>query len=145
MNGGDVPATDTVIRYVKGSAIGDDNSVDGSAFRLRDGEKGLSVHWLEAFAGLSKPEQLSEVRRLMRLTPRNSARFAELNVGQVVEYILEEGRTLRVVSESLDATDEFEQDPSHAEIKNLPSDEDVAALIGDMIAKCITELHKAKA
>ena len=52
MMGIDLPAGDQIVRYVKGSLIQEDGTVDGSDFRLRPhrpDETGLSVNWLEAF------------------------------------------------------------------------------------------------
>ena len=61
--GKDVPHEDHVVRYVKPSMIGENNTVMGAEFCLRPGETGLSVNWLEAFCG-SKMDQLANVRRL---------------------------------------------------------------------------------
>lgn len=142
----DLPAGDQIVRYVKGSLIQEDGTVDGSDFRLRPhrpDETGLSVNWLEAL-GPGKAHQLAAVRRLCRLRLRLSGRFAELNVGTVMRKVAVELDTLRIVQDPLEATLEYDRDPSHAEIIGLPpGDSDQAALIGDLIAECIVGLHPA--
>lgn len=63
-----------VIRYVKPTLVREDGSVDGSAFRLRSGEVGLSVNWLEHSAKRDRPEQVEQVRRLSRITMKETGR-----------------------------------------------------------------------
>ena len=142
----DLPAGDQIVRYVKGSLIQEDGTVDGSDFRLRPSrldETGLSVNWLEAF-GPGKAHQLGEVRRLCRLGLRRSGRFAEMNVGTVIRTVAVELDTLRIVEDPLQSAVGYDADPSHAEIIGLPpGDSDQAALIGDLIAECVIGLHSA--
>ncbi len=142
----DLPSDDHIVRYVKPSMIQEDGTVDGSDFRLRStkpGEVGLSVNWLEAL-GPGKAHQLAEVRRLCRLRLRPSGRFAEMNVGTVVCNVAVELDTLRIVQDPLEATVEYDEDPSHAEIIGLPQgDSDQSALIGDLIAECVIGIHPA--
>ena len=146
MKGDDLPADDHIVRYVKPSMILEDGRADGSDFRLRRNrpdEAGLSVNWLEAFEP-GTTRQLSEVRRLCRLTLRPSGRFAEMNVGAVGRRVAEELDTLRILHDPLEAEGTFEADPSHAEIAGLPSgDSEQAILIGDLIAECVTAMHPA--
>lgn len=135
--GPDVPDRDHIVRYAKPSLIEDDE-VDGSAFLLRPDELGLSVNWLEAFGVDDQCLQLSEVRRLCRLRLSPNGQFAKLNVGQTKRYVEEEAGAIGIMSVPLDATDEFEADPSHAEIIDLPvCESDQAMLVGDLIAKCV--------
>ena len=49
MNGNDLPDDAHVVRYVKPTSKHEDGSIDGSAFRLRPSDNGLSVNWLEYF------------------------------------------------------------------------------------------------
>lgn len=146
MTGDDLPADDHVVRYVKPSMILEDGTPDGSDFCLRvsrPDEKGLSVNWLEAFES-PKTQQLSEVRRLFRLSVRRNGRFAELDVGATLRTVSEEMTTLRMVHDPLEAADGFDADPSHAQVVGLPaSDSDVAALVGDLIAECVVDMHPA--
>ena len=141
-----IPAGDHIVRYVKPSMIQDDGTADGSDFRLRPtrpDETGLSVNWLEAFEP-GKRNQLDEVRRLFRLHRKPNGRFAEMNVGTIIRQVAEELETLQIVHDPLEATDEFEADPSHAEITGLPPGEsDQAILVGDLIAECVIRMHPA--
>lgn len=141
-----VPESDHIVRYVKPSMILDDGAADGSDFCLRStrpNEMGLSVNWLEAF-GPGKRNQLEEVRRLFRLGRRPNGRFAEMNVGTILYRVAEELETLQIVHDPLEATGEFEADPSHAEIRGMPSGEsDQAILVGDLIAECVIAMHPA--
>ena len=143
--GPDVPERDHIVRYARPSLIEDDE-VDGSAFLLRPDEPGLSVNWLEAFGDDDQSHQLSEVRRLFRLRLSANGRFAKLNVGQTKRYVAEEADAIGILSVPLDSTDEFEADPSHAEIIDLPACEsDQAMLVGDLIAECVMyPLYPAK-
>lgn len=146
MKGDDLPAADHIVRYVKPSMIEEDGTANGAEFRLRPhrpDETGVSVNWLEAFDP-DKVHQLTEVRRLFRLEVKNRGRFAELNVGAVREKVAEELETLRIVHDPLEPENEFEADPSHAEIAGLPpGDSDQAMMIGDMIAECVITMHPA--
>lgn len=141
-----LPEGDHIVRYVKPSMIQDDGTADGSDFRLRPtrpDETGLSVNWLEAFKS-GKRDQLDEVRRLFRLRRQPNSRFAEMNVGTILREVAEELETLQIVHDPLEATGEFEADPSHAEITGLPpGDSDQAMLVGDLIAQCVIDMHPA--
>ena len=146
MKGNDLPASDHIVRYVKPSMIQEDGTADGSDFRLRPDradEAGLSVNWLEAF-GPGRARQLAEVRRLCRLQLRPRGRLAEMQVGTVRRRVAGELDTLRIVHDPLEAEEGFEADPSHAEIVGLPvGDSDQAALVGDLIAECVVDMHPA--
>ena len=146
MKGEDLPTDDHVVRYVKPSMILENGTPDGSDFRLRvsrSDEMGLSVNWLEAFEP-PKTQQLNEVRRLFRLSLRRNGRFAELDVGTTLRTVSEELTNLRMLHAPLEAAGGFDADPSHAEIVGLPpGDSDEAALIGDLIAECVVDMHPA--
>ena len=132
-----------VVRYVKPTEILDDGSVDGSAFRLKPNETGLSVNWLDFFIGMTKSQQLDEVRRLIRLTMSRNGRLAELNVDHTRLFVRQYA-SLNFVNKPLEAEDNYEADPSHSEIEGLPEvDSSMAALVGDMIAECITTNYSA--
>ena len=142
----DLPAGGQIVRYVKPSMIQEDGTPDGSDFRLRStkpDETGLSVNWLGAFEP-GKTHQLEEVRRLCRLRLRPNGRFAELNVGTVIRAVAKELDTLRIVHDPLEAKEGSDADPSHAEIVGLPpGDSDQAAMVGDLIAECVIDMHPA--
>lgn len=144
MTGQDLPDTDNVVRYVRGTLV-DDGRVDGTAFLLRENEQGLSVSWLDYFEGHTKSQQLDEVRPLVRLTLRRSGRFAELNVGQTLNHISGSLASVRFVYHPLPTDGEYKADPSHSQIEGLPPvDTDEAELLGDMIAECVTAVHPAR-
>jgi hypothetical protein len=147
LHANDLPDEANVVRYIKPTMVFEDGSVDGSEFCLRahrPDDTGVSVNWLECFGGLSKAQQLDEVRRLSRLTRRKSGRLAELNVGATKHYVRNELEGLRFIHAPLAAEGEYEADPSHSEIVGLPSgNSPQAALIGDMIAECIKAIHQA--
>lgn len=138
-----IPDTDNVVRYVSASKI-DDGIVIDPTFRRPSTESDVSVNWIDSFVGLSKTEQLAEVRRLVRLTIRSSGRFAELNVGDAKQYVGPRCPTLDFISTPRDATVRYEADPSHGDIIGLPPHASPQArLVGDMIAECILALHPA--
>lgn len=146
MKGDDLPAADSIVRYVKPTMIEEDGTANGADFRLRPSrpdETGLSVNWLQAFAG-DKAHQLAEVRRLYRLSMKRTGRFAELNIEVVIRTVSAESASLRIVHDPLDAEGRFEADPSHAEITGLPpGDSPEADMIGDLIAECVVAMHPA--
>ena len=143
MNGDLIPDRDHIVRYVGASHI-DDGVILHGAFRLRPGEDGLSINWLECFADWSKAEQLDAVRRLSRLNMRPHGRLAELNVGEVKAQLRSVLDTLRFVQTPLPADPPYAADPSHGDIFGLPpSDDPDALLVGALIAECVQTLHPA--
>jgi hypothetical protein len=145
MTGDNLPDDHHIVRYVKPSLV-EGEAVDGSAFLLRPDEPGLSVNWLETFGGNDENHQLSEVRRLFRLHLASNGRFAKLNVGATKRHVSEVVGELGIIEAPRPSTDEFEADPSHAEIIGLPPGEsDEAMLVGDLIADCvICPLHPGR-
>ena len=138
MSGTDLLDESHVVRYIRPLQFDKDAGVvDGSAFRLRKGETGLSVHWLECFQEPSKLRQVDEVRRLSRLKISKNGRFAELGVGGTKRHV-----RVRFVHKPLHATNNYEADPSHSEILGLPDlNSPQSALVGDIIAECIKTIH----
>ena len=144
MTSTDLPDDDHVVRYAKPTTVREDGSIDGSAFRLRPSDKGLSVNWLQYFQGLDKSQQLDMVKQSYRLTMRPNGRLTELNIGSTKLHVHARLKTLRFIHAPLAAEGEYQPDPSHAEIIGLPpGDTPEAALIGDMIAECIQTIHPA--
>lgn len=145
MKGDDLPDEDHVVRYAGGSLVHEDGEVDGSAFLLRDAELGLSVNWLEYYRGLTKPQQMNEVRRAFQPSRGPTARFAQLNVGDTRRHLSRRLETCRIIHDPSPADEKNEADPSHSEIKGLPpKGSPEAALIGDMIAECVVAVHPAR-
>ena len=147
MTCGDLPDNAHIVRYISPSRVDENGNVNGKAFRLRPNENGLSVNWIDFFADLDKPGQINEVRRLSRLELRSNGRFAELNVGAAKQAVRAELPNLRFVHDPLPADDEYESDPSHCQIAELPllSDSQRSAMIGDMIARRVQNLYPAVA
>ncbi len=87
MRGDELPDDSHVVRYAKPTLVKEDGSVGGEAFQLRSGEESLSVNWLECFPGISKSQQIEQVRQRSRLQLRPNGRFAELSVGQTKEHV----------------------------------------------------------
>ena|ERR1700674_2350170 len=140
-----LPVGDHVIRYIRPTGI-HNGVVNGSEFCLRQSraiETGLSVNWMEAFAGLSPDQQLFEIRRRRRIGYGKNGRLAKLNIGKTLAYVQAQsssGHELRFVGNPLPAEKEHLDDPSHALISNLPiADSPEAEAVGDLIARCIEE------
>lgn len=147
MTCGDLPDDAHVVRYISPSRVDENGILNGKAFRLRPNENGLSINWPGYFADLDKSEQINEVRRLSRLRLRRNGRFAELNVGVAKQAVRAELPNLRFIHDPLPAVDEYDADPSHSQIAELPplSDSQRSAMIGDMIARCVLNLYPAAA
>ncbi len=146
MTGDDLPDEDQFVRYARPTDVLDDESLNCSAFMLRSDESGLSVNWLDYFRDRTKSEQLSEIRRLSRLTMRRNGRLAELNVEEVRERVRQELDAFRFIHDPLAAEGQYEPDPSHSQILGLPTPyTPEAQLIGFTIAECVTEAHPAVA
>lgn len=144
MIGSELPASANIVRYVGFSRIRG-NRVDGTAFCRRPNEIGPSIHWLDYYSDLPKEGQLDRVRQLIRLDIGARAGFAELNVGETRQYIGDELPALRFVHAPSPANDRYPADPAHSNILGLPraDDEDLALLIGDMIARQVKAIHPA--
>lgn len=144
MTGMELPGASTIVRYVGFTRIRG-NRVDGSAFCRRPGESGLSINWLDYFADLAKERQLDLVRQSAQISLGARAVFAELNVGETRQQLSDTLPGLRFVHSPAPATDRYPADPSHSEILGLPpaETEDMALLIGDMIAQQVKVLHPA--
>lgn len=141
MKGPVIPDTDHVARYCKSTAV-EDGEILAPAFMVREGEEYLSVNWREE---LKCPDRVSEVRALQELYARKmtrvgaGARIAILNVGTLrtkVERESSDRRLLRVLHEP------EPDDPSHAGIYGIPSDDD---LVAELIAQVVLENHPARA
>ena len=144
MTGDELPDAAQVVRYVRPSHILENGRVAGRAFRLRVGEEGLSVNWLDYFARLSKPDQVREVRRLIRMSLSGNGRFAELNVGTVKQSVRAELPGLRFIHYPLPADGANVADPSHSQVSGLPPFSDLSSkVVGNLIARRVQGLHPA--
>ena len=143
MNGENLPGNDNVVRYASPSKI-INGKVDGTAFRLRNGESNLSVNWLEYFKSLSKTQQLAEVCQVVQLQLNPRGLFAELNVGITQESANQDRIDLRFVHRPKDAVGQMPADPSHAQIEiDMMTERFNNALFADILAKTVQAYHPA--
>ena len=132
-----VPDSDHVSRLCKPSHI-----VDGvpaaTAFKLRAGEKYLSVNWLEYLALSDRPSAIAEIRRVLnaKLTISARAKIAILNVGTLRDAVRNStGTSLRVLHVP------EPDDPSHSGIHDIPLDDH---LIAEELALAVQDAQPAK-
>ena len=112
-----------VVRYVRGRLV-HDGVVDGAAFLARKDKDtdGLSVNWLEWFAG-SLEDQVDGARQAARLLYGRTGRLARLNVGQSISFVREnhpERLALSFLHDPLPAEGKHAADPSHSLIVGAP-------------------------
>ena len=158
MNSRELSESDNVVRYVSLTHL-QGGKASGSAFRPKETGDDMSVNWLECFEGQVKSEQLSTVRKLIRLGMGTQAKLAELNVGTTIEKFKHDvakhngshncqvpiNCNLQFVKTPLCETVEYQADPSHCDIMTLPPpDLSCLDLIGDFIARNVVSLHPAK-
>lgn len=110
--------------------------VDGSAFVLRQGQKSISVNWLEY---LNKSTRLEEIRAICQAYAQKgrdvgaNSRFAILHTGSTVHSVQQKAKeSIRFLH------DPEPLDSSHSGIFNVPLDDDV---IADLIAESVQGLH----
>jgi hypothetical protein len=136
MKGDPLPSSDHVSRYCKPKTLSEAGQPLGSAFFLRKGEEYLSVSWLEYFGRLGIEELLQEVREHTVLTPKRSARYAILNVGDTINHVYENSeRKIKITHEPSNS------DPSHSGIRGYNYEDE---MIGDLIAEKVISIHPAK-
>ena len=139
MKGDPLPSSDHVSRYCKFKTLSEAGQPLGSAFVLRKdrNEKYLSVSWLEYFGRLEIEELLKGVRDHIILTPKKSAKYAILNVGDTISYVDENSeRNIEITHEPSDS------DPSHSGIRGYSYEDE---MIGDLIAEKVISIHPAMA
>ena len=105
---------------------------------LNPGHDFLSVNWLEYFDLPDQQAQLTQVRQNIRLNLAPRAKFAVLNVGNVINYVRENGPDNRALSVFHEPE---EDDPSHSGIHGYGFEDDWVA---DLIAEVVQETHPAK-
>lgn len=142
MRGDKLADADNVSRYCSANKFEDGNSdagiLNGLAFKLTDSDSldpHLSCNWLEYFSELSRDEQVNEIRKIFdkKFEVKQSARLVVLNVGDIINYLIDEA------SVSIHHKEE-DDDVCHAGIfdmcENLEVDHDV---LGDMLAELANE------
>ncbi len=145
MTGDELPRSDNVVRHVKGTQIGGDGTVDFSAFVLSEQDwlvgspPGLSVNWLEQTGCSEKSEQIAKVRSYSKRDFTSTHRYAELNVGQVLDALSARLDQLKIVHSP---KPEPEFDPTHSSIEGLPDPRtDFAEKVGFWLAECVLECY----
>lgn len=137
MKGDRIPDSDHISRYCGASSIESDGTVNGTAFRIREGEEYLSVNWLEFLGKSSRDEEIAEIQNILRKKLRLGSRskIAVAEVGTLINHVQEE-RRLRIEHEP-----ELPDDPSHSGIYGYAIEDD---LIADIIAEVFQETYPAK-
>ena len=144
MTCGNLPTQDHVTHYVRPSKILDDGSIDGSVFRESAlDDDGISVNWLEYCADKDKSERLRAVALSIQQETKFTGRFAEMNVGDIVECLDARNCPGSVRHDPQEARNGHGPDPSHCLIQGLPtpaSEENKRA--ADAIADCVRAVHR---
>lgn len=146
----DLTASDDVLRHVKGTLITDKGSISGEAFERRAGEDAPSYDHKQSL-GTTVEEQVAELRRAFRKKLSSTHRFAELNVGEVVQALLADRKLgTRFVLDGLpeeqgpDGT-KYVAQPSHTLHWGMPEfGTDESRLAGEVIASQVRALFLAK-
>ena len=137
MRGDRLPDKDHISRYCKFTSLVNDQP-SGTSFMLRTDDEYFSVNWLEYFGLKDCQEQMSQVRQNIKLNLAPRGKFAVLNVGNVINYVRENGPDNRVLSVFHEPE---EDDPSHSGIHGYGFEDDWVA---DLIAEVVQETHPAK-
>ena len=108
------------------------------AFELREGEEGLSVNHLEHYDG-AQTDQLQQIKRDISnsRTVGGKSGFGVLGVGRVEAIGREYGRSLASYRKQLDGN------PSHSEIRGLPSDGKPMELAQDLADEAFRVFFRA--
>ena len=143
MTCGNLSKDDNITHYVKPSKVQDDGSIDPSVFResaLHD--DGISVNWLEFFGEEREDERLRRVALSIQRETSFDGRFAEMNVGDVIDCLGARGCQGNVLHDPQEAQNGYGPDPSHCLIQGLPvpgsKDNKLAA---EAIADCVRAEH----
>jgi hypothetical protein len=124
MKGQKLPREDHILRLVSPSRLRKDenNVVVGvlhTAFERKPDEEGLSVTWLEYFAGPRAEQEVAAVHamRASTITPGKNAAFAIGNVGAIADTCADRGHKVRIIHWPED------DNKAHAEVRQLPRDD----------------------
>ncbi len=139
MKGQNLKPDHHIVRYVPfGKLRKDENDnpigINHNAFQLRPDEAGLSVTWLEYFAG----DRSSQVRnavlaiRASEMRPTTKSGFAIGNVNAIVDACRQRQHKIRVIHWPED------DNKAHAEIRQLPRDD--TPLLEQLAASAWSEL-----
>lgn len=134
-----LPPDDHVVRVVPFKKLRRDENdnvlgISHVAFELRPVDDGLSVTWLEYFAG-DRSEMLTaavQALRASKFKPAPKAGFAIGQVGAIKATCLEYGAKIRIIHAPTD------DNKAHVEVRQLPRDS--AALLEALAATSWSEL-----
>ena len=124
MKGQNLPPEHHVIRAVSPSRLRKDenNIVVGvlhTAFERRPQDDGLSVTWMEYFAGSRDQQIVAAVQaiRASKITPSPNSGFAIGNTGTIATTCADRGHKIRIIHVPED------DNKAHAELRTFPRDE----------------------
>jgi hypothetical protein len=130
-----LPSDDHIARHIKPRLVKKDEvtknaiGVFPEAFALREGERDLSVNWLEFFPG-DETEQLRQVIRHTELKLNARHGFGILQVGQFSNVCAIHGAKVRIIHERTDGN------PAHASVHRYPRDNDhLSAVLANMAGR----------
>ncbi len=132
-----LPNKDHITRYCKFKTLSEAGQPLGTAFTLREDrkERYLSVSWLEYFGEFGLEELLQKVRDHFNLTPKKSAKYAILNVGDTIDHVNEKSELkIKITHKPSNGN------PSHSGIWGYSYEDE---MIGDLIAQQVILIHPA--
>lgn len=120
-----LPDEDHVMRYVPWARLRRDENENvvgilPQAFQLRDGEKYLSVNWVEYHPGDWQAQLRASVWAIRRSFERGIGRKSGFGIGQIAQIkstSIAHGARVRIVHEP------EEGNPAHSAIRRLPRDD----------------------
>jgi len=128
-----LPPTDHVARHVPWQRLrkDEDDNVLGvlpEAFRLRLGELGMSVNWLEHYPGDHRARIAAVIGNLrVNLDIRPKSAFAIANVGALENCCKQSGSSVKIVYAPTNGI------PSHALVRDMNDDLGLLALLADEV------------
>lgn len=133
-----LPPEDHIARHIKPSLIQRDEDTKAvvgifpEAFALREGERDLSMNWLEFFSG-SRIEQLRQVRGHIELTLTPRHGFGVLRVAAFADACVAQGAKVRIIHEPTDGN------PAHSSVHRYPRDNhELAAILANLAGNDLT-------
>ncbi len=127
-----LPHEDHIARHVKPRLILRDEitkqaiGIFPEAFALREGERDLSVSWLEFFSG-DQLEQLRQVANHTELKLNRRHGFGILRVDAFISACAAQGAKVRILHEPTDGN------PAHSSVHQYPRDKDeLLAILANM-------------
>lgn len=145
-----VPNDHHVARYCPKSKLGEDHRARPTAFMLRvdQGEKSLSVNWLEYLGKSERSDQIAKLREVYKRKPytvKPTSKFAVLQVGRTIEYVWSNtngNHLISAIHEPVGPPEVDYEDPSHCGIYGVPSEDDNE--VSKYIADSVIEHHDGR-